>query len=83
MSAFIGHRMVLSVTLALVGLLPRATPGRTRTGRSAVSRSGLLRLEEPSPHASLVRRTGLEPQPSRLEIDLPLTRASSALDRYS
>ena len=46
--------MVLSVTLALVGLLPRATPGRTRTGRSAVSRSGLLRLEEPSPHASLV-----------------------------
>ena len=46
--------MVLSVTLALVGLLPRATPGRTRTGRSVVSRSGLLRLEEPSPHASLV-----------------------------
>ena len=28
-----------------------------------------------------VRRTGLEPQPSRLKIDLPLTRASPALDR--
>ena len=27
-----------------------------------------------------VRRTGLEPQPSRLKIDLPLTRASPALD---
>ena len=27
-----------------------------------------------------VRRTGLEPQPSRLKIDLPLTRASLALD---
>ena len=53
-NSLIGHRMVLSVTLALVGLLPRATPGRTRTGRSAVSRSGLLRLEEPSPHANLV-----------------------------
>ena len=29
----------------------------------------------------LARLTGLEPQPSRLKIDLPLTRASSALDR--
>ena len=29
---------------------------------------------------SQVRRTGLEPQPSRLKIDLPLTRASPALD---
>ena len=28
-----------------------------------------------------VRRTGLEPQPSRLKIDLPLSRASPALDR--
>ena len=28
-----------------------------------------------------VCRTRLEPQPSRLEIDLPLTRASPALDR--
>ena len=30
---------------------------------------------------SNVRRTGLEPQPSRLKIDLPLTRAIPALDR--
>ena len=28
-----------------------------------------------------VRLTGLEPQPSRLKIDLPLTLASPALDR--
>ena len=28
-----------------------------------------------------VRRTGLEPQPSRLKIDLPLSRASPVLDR--
>ena len=30
-----------------------------------------------------VRRTGLEPQPSRLKIDLPLSRASPALDSSS
>ena len=30
---------------------------------------------------AFVSRTGLEPQPSRLKIDLPLTRASPALDR--
>ena len=30
---------------------------------------------------SKVCLTGLEPQPSRLKIDLPLTRASPALDR--
>ena len=30
-----------------------------------------------------VCRTGLEPQASRLKIDLPLTRASPALDRRS
>ena len=34
-----------------------------------------------SPDAFTVRRTRLEPQPSRLKIDLPLTRASPALDR--
>ena len=45
---------MLSVTLALVGLLPRAPAGRARTGRSAVSRSGLLRMQEPLPHANLV-----------------------------
>jgi len=34
-------------------------------------------------NADPVCRTGLEPQPSRLEIDLPLTRASPALDRLA
>ena len=33
-----------------------------------------------SSRLSIVCRAGLEPQPSRLEIDLPLTRASPALD---
>ena len=31
---------------------------------------------------AIVCRTGLEPEPSRLQMDLPLTRASPALDRW-
>ena len=47
--------------------------------RETLARQG---LEELRPEVdTLVRRTGLEPQPSRLKIDLPLTRASPALDR--
>ena len=42
-------------------------------------REELLLGEKELPVKQLVRRTGLEPQPSRLEIDLPLTRASPAL----
>ena len=48
-------------------------------GGKAACRSGGL---QPDEHPS-VGRTGLEPQPGRLRIDLPLTRASSALDRAS
>ena len=48
-------------------------------GGKAACRSGGL---QPDEHPS-VGPTGLEPQPGRLRIDLPLTRASSALDRAS
>ena len=44
--------------------------------REELEESGLLSII----NGGEVRLTGLEPQPSRLEIDLPLTRASPALD---
>ena len=37
-------------------------------------------VTDPEELLTLVRRTGLEPQPSRLKIDLPLSRASPVLD---
>ena len=43
----------------------------------------IMRVAEPRFSRSPVRLTGLEPQPSRLQMDLPLTRASSALDRLA
>ena len=42
---------------------------------------GATQLARQLSKGSKVCLTGLEPQPSRLKIDLPLTRASPALDR--
>ena len=43
----------------------------------------IMRVAEPRFSRSPVCLTRLEPQPSRLQMDLPLTRASPALDSRS
>ena len=62
------------------GNQPKSPKGGAREEAQGRQFGTVALSDLPKSVADRVRRTGLEPQPSRLKIDLPLTRASPALD---